>query len=255
MKILLRPAWLLLSLITTGILIAPIKQIAADEIKVAVASNFSEAIKSISQRFETETGHRAILSFGSTGKHYAQIKNGAPFHAFFAADSRRPQLLEREGRIQPNSRFTYAVGRIALWSPNPGYVDAEHRVLQYGDFRHLAIANPKLAPYGRAAREVLQKQGLWNSLQRRMVRGENIGQTFQFVKSGNAKLGFVAYSQVKRPGHEASGSIWVVPQSLYTPIQQQAVLLSDNPTARAFLEFVRSPWSLDLIRAYGYGTD
>ncbi len=227
----------------------------AGEIKIAVASNFSETIKVIARHFESETGNRVILSFGSTGKHYAQIRNGAPFHAFFAADSRRPQLLEKEDRIVTGSRFTYAIGKVVLWSPKPGYVDRGTKVLQQGDFRHLAIANPKLAPYGRAAREVLQRFKLWNSLRKRMVRGENIGQTFQFVKSGNAELGFVAYSQVKHPDQDPTGSIWVVPQSYYTPIRQQAVLLSDDPVASAFMDFVRSPQSLDLIKSYGYGSE
>lgn len=226
----------------------------AGEIHVAVASNFTEAIKSIAGRFEASTGHRVTLISGSTGKQYAQIINGAPFDAFFAADVRRPKLLEEEAIARPGSRFTYAIGKVILWSPKAGYVDNNIKVLEQENYRYLAIANPKLAPYGKAAQEVLQAHGLWDALQGRMVRGENIGQAFQFVKSGNAELGFVAYSQVKRPGHPIEGSFWEVPQSLYSPIEQQAVLLKDSDTARAFLLFVKSDESLDIIRGFGYGT-
>jgi len=226
----------------------------ADEIRVAVASNFAEPSKVISKRFERQTGHKVTLVFGSTGKHYAQIKNGAPFEAFLAADAHRPKLLEDQGVALPGSRFTYATGRIVLWSPTAGYIDATGQILAHGNFRYLAIASPKLAPYGKTAQEVLQARGLWDSLQRRMVRGENIGQTFQFVKSGNAELGFVAYSQVKRPDQPMEGSYWEVPQALYVPIEQQAVLLKDDAAARAFLEFIRSDAALAIIRGYGYGT-
>ncbi len=227
---------------------------AADEIQVAVASNFTDAIKEIAGRFEQKSGHRIILSFGSTGKHYAQIKNGAPFEAFFAADVKRPKLLEEDGMAQTGSRFTYAVGKLVLWSPKVDTVDTTGKVLEQGDFRYLALANPKLAPYGKAAREVLESRGLWQALQGRMVRGENIGQTFQFVMSGNAELGFVAFSQIKQPGQPITGSKWEIPQALYSPIEQQAVLLKDKPSARDFLTFVRGEEALKIIQAYGYGT-
>lgn len=226
----------------------------ADEIHVAVASNFTKTIKALAGRFEASSGHRVTLSFGSTGKHYAQIKNGAPFDAFFAADVKRPELLDKEGVALPGSRFTYAIGKIVLWSPKRGAVDAEGKVLEEWKFRHLAIANPKLAPYGRAARQVLQDRGIWEALQDRMVRGENIGQTFQFVKSGNAELGFVALSQIIDPGHAIEGSLWKVPQSLYTPIEQQAVLLRESDAARAFLAFVKNDESLEIIHGFGYAT-
>ncbi len=229
-------------------------QAIADEINVAVASNFTRTIKTLAVRFEASSGHRVTLSFGSTGKHYAQIKHGAPFDAFFAADVKRPQLLDEEGVALPGSRFTYAIGKIVLWSPKKGTVDAEGKVLEEGEFRHLAIANPKLAPYGRAARQVLQDRGIWEALQERMVRGENIGQTFQFVKSGNAELGFVALSQIIDPAHAIEGSLWKVPQSLYTPIEQQAVLLRESDAARAFLAFVKNDESLEIIRGFGYAT-
>ena len=225
-----------------------------EEIRVAVSSNFAHAIHSIARHFEAGTDHKVTLIFGSTGKHYAQIWNGAPFDAFFAADVRRPQQLEKESLVVPGSRFTYAVGKVVLWSPRTGYVDPQASVLEGGGFQYLAIANPKFAPYGKAAREVLQARRLWDRLSGRLVRGENIAQTFQFVNSGNAELGFVAYSQVKRPDQPIEGSIWEVPQALYTPIQQQAVLLKDKEAARDFLSFVRSDVALKIIRDYGYDT-
>jgi molybdate transport system substrate-binding protein len=226
----------------------------AEEIRVAVSSNFAHAITTIARRFEAGRDHKVTLIFGSTGKHYAQIRNGAPFDAFFAADVRRPEQLERENLVLPGSRFTYAVGKIVLWSPRAETVDPQGSILERGGFHHLAIANPKFAPYGEAAREVLQARRLWERLSEHLVRGENIAQTFQFVNSGNAELGFVAYSQVKRPDQPIEGSFWEVPQALYTPIQQQAVLLKDTEAARGFLSFVRSDVALKIIRDYGYDT-
>ena len=225
----------------------------AAEIQIAVASNFTAAIRDIAERFEQQSGHKVTLVFGSTGKHYAQIKNGAPLDAFFAADVTRPRLLEEQGVGIGGSRFTYAVGKLVLWSPQAEFVDPAGTVLEQGKFRHLALANPKLAPYGRAAKEVLKTRGQWQVLQDKMVRGENIGQTFQFVKSGNAELGFVAWSQIKRPDQPLAGSWWEIPQALYSPIEQQAVLLTDNSVARDFLTFVRSEEALEVILTHGYG--
>jgi len=228
---------------------------AADEIRIAVASNFATASQAIAQRFEEISDHQVTLVFGSTGKHYAQIVNGAPFEAFFAADDQRTELLETEGLVVRDSRFTYAVGRLVLWSLERGYIDPEGHVLESGEFRHLAIANPRLAPYGRAAQEVLQSRGLWERLQGHLVRGENIGQAFQFVKSGNAELGLVALSQLTSPERESeAGSRWVVPETLHSPIQQQAVLLADTAAARSFLEFIRSSEARSIIRSHGYQT-
>ncbi len=224
----------------------------ADEIRVAVASNFAGAARQLAGRFESRTGHEVKLSFGSTGKQYAQIRNGAPFHAWLAADSRRPALLEAGGLVQPGSRFTYALGRLVLWSPDPGLVDEEGDVLRKGGFRHLAVANPRLAPYGLAARQLLRKLGLWDELRDRMVRGENIGQAFQFVNSGNAELGLVAASQVLGEGRPPRGSLWIPSAHLYHPIEQQAVLLRDDAVARAFLRFVASDEGRAIIRANGY---
>lgn len=228
--------------------------VGADEIRVAVASNFANTMREISGRFEEQTGHEVILAFASTGKHYAQIKNGAPFDAFFGADTERPERLEKEGLAVAGSRFTYALGTLVLWSPEIGMVDAAGKVLELGGFRFLSLANPKLAPYGRAAQEVLKGRALWQSLQPRMVRGENIGQAFQFVISGNAELGFVARSQIDKPGEAIAGSWWEIPVDLYSPIAQQAVLLSESTAARELLAFVRGQEALDILRSYGYRT-
>lgn len=230
-------------------------QVYADVIHIAVASNFREPAKEIASRYQTSSGHQLILSFGSTGKHYAQIKHGAPFDVFFAADVRRPKLLEEEGLALPASRFTYARGRLVLWSPRKDYVDNQGKILQTGNFNRLALANPKLAPYGRAAQEVLQARGVWEILQSRLVRGENIGQTYQFVKSGNAELGFVAYSQIIQSEQLNDGSYWLVPQTLYQPIEQQVVLLNNNPVIRDFIEYVRGKEAQAIIQAYGYDTE
>jgi len=222
---------------------------AAEPIRIAVASNFANTAKALVREFEQEQPRRIRLVIGSSGKHYAQIHNGAPFHAYFSADAMRPERLESEGLIVPGSRFTYALGKLVLWSPDPALVDSEGKILRQTGFRHLAVANAKLAPYGRAAKEVLHALGLWRSLRAHRVRGENIGQTFHFVNSGNAELGFVAASQVV--GWE--GSRWDVPQELYSPVIQQAVLLKDEPRARAFLAFVRGEPGRRIIRSHGYG--
>lgn len=229
--------------------------VAADEIQVAVASNFTGAIKAVSRQFEKNTRTKIVLMFGSTGKHYAQIRNGAPFDLFFAADVERPELLEGQGVALPGSRFTYAIGKLVLWSAEPGFVDPYGEVLKKGDFHFIAIANPKLAPYGKAAQDLLLSLGLWEGLSKnRLVRGENISQTFQFVNSRNAKLGFVALSQVKHPGKAIPGSWWEVPQSMYSPIEQQAVQLRKKDSATTFLEFVQSDEARKIINAYGYST-
>ena len=221
-------------------------------LRIAVASNFSEPMRALSQRFESRTGQPLRLIFGSTGKLYAQIRNGAPFDIFFAADSKRPLRLEQEGRIIPGSRFSYARGQLVLWSPT---LSSPLEQLQQAEGeRYLALANPKLAPYGLAAQQVLQKLGLWQGLQRRIVRGENIGQTFQFVHSGNAELGFVALAQLQQPEQSTPGYRWAIPLEDYDPIIQQAVLLNDSAAARAFIEFIASDEAQQLITEYGYLT-
>jgi len=239
--------------LTALIFLAPC-QSSADEIRIATASNFRNAMTALAEQFEAETEHEITLIFGSTGKHFAQIKHGAPFDAFFAADSERPQRLEQEGLAITGSRFTYATGKLALWSPMAGYVDSSGDILARGTFRHLAIANPKLAPYGRAAREVLEWLGAWDNLSARLVRGENIAQAFQFVSSGNAELGFVAWSQLLRGDQPIDGSYWLVPDSWYQAIEQQAVLLRDTDAGRAFMVFVRGDTAARIIDSRGYET-
>ncbi len=227
-------------------------QAPADEIRIAVASNFAGACKALADSFEAQSDHEIELSFGSTGKHYAQIVHGAPFDLFFAADTLRPSLLEERGIAEWESRLTYAKGRLVLWSPKEGYVDSTGDVLVDGDFRYLSIANPKLAPYGRAAKEVLEQLGLWEKFENRIVRGENIGQAHQFVMSGNAELGFVSYSQILHPDHALEGSYWIVPPELYGPINQQVVAVRDSPAVRDFYKFLRGSQARRIIESYGY---
>lgn len=225
-----------------------------EEAQVAVAANFAAPAKLLAERFSRETSHKLSLSVGSTGKFYAQISNGAPFDVFLSADDETPLRLEKEKLTVPGSRFTYAVGKLVLWSPAPNLVDANGDVLRRGAFKRLAIANPKLAPYGAAAQQALEKLGLWTELRGKLVLGENIAQTLQFVASGNVELGLVALSQVQEGG-KPGGSHWRVPQSLYDPIRQDAALLtrgSGNPAARAFLEYLRSGPAREIIRAAGY---
>lgn len=232
---------------------------APDEVQAAVAANFAGALKKIVAKFTAQTGHTVVVSLGSSGKAVQKIKEGGPFDVFLSADAARPEQLEKEGLAVAGSRFTYAVGRLVLWSANAGTVDERGEVLHTGDFRHLAIANPKNAPYGEAARQVLEKLGLWDTLAPRLVQGEDLAQTFQFVATGNAELGFVSASQVSdgktKTGGE--GSSWTVPRECYRPIEQQAALLTrakDNAAAKAFLEFLRGEEARALIRESGYDT-
>jgi molybdate transport system substrate-binding protein len=248
MRIILRP--LLLGL--TILLSMHATQAAASEIRVAVAANFTAPLKELATLFEASTSHKVILIPGSTGKHYAQIIHGAPFDAFFAADSERPEMLEDRSLIIAGSRYSYAQGRLVLWSPQSKLIVTGSDVLTTDNFRHLAIANPKLAPYGQAAREVLEQMDQWDRLQAKLVRGENISQAFQFVYSGNAELGFIARSQFINSTQDKPGSHWDVPATMHTPIIQQAVQLTNSETARLFLEFTRSPSAQRIIHNYGY---
>lgn len=227
----------------------------AETVSVAVAANFTAPMQKIAAAFEADTGHKAELSFGATGKFYAQITNGAPFQILLSADDTTPAKLEKEGKAVANSRFTYAIGTLVLWSAQPGYVDAQGAVLKTGDFKHLAIANPKLAPYGLAAMQAMDKLGVTAQLQPRFVQGENIAQTHQFVATGNAQLGFVALSQVMADGKLASGSAWQVPAQLHEPIRQDAALLTpgkDSSAAKALLGFLRGDKARAIITSYGY---
>lgn len=226
----------------------------AGEVQVAVASNFTQPMQIIAERFEQNTGHKAALAFGSTGKLYAQINNGAPFDVLLAADDAVPAKLEREGLGVSGSRFPYAIGTLVLWSPRPGYVE-DQNALANQPYRHLAVANPKTAPYGAAAMATLENLGLTESVRGRLVQGENIAQTHQFVASGNAELGFVALSQVVKDGGIGEGSGWIVPSTYHPPIRQDALLLlkgRDNPAALALLDYLRSKEAANVIKAYGY---
>lgn len=227
----------------------------AGEVSVAVASNFTAPMRQLAAAFEAQTGHKARLAFGATGTFYAQVRGGAPFEVLLAADDETPAKLEREGLAVAGTRFTYAVGQLVLWSARPGAIDDKGEVLRTGTFDRIAIANPKLAPYGAAAVETLRRLGVHERLQARIVQGETIAQTYQFVATGNAAVGFVALSQVAEAGRIAKGSGWIVPASLHDPIRQDAVLLTrgrDSEAARALLAFLRSDPARALIRAYGY---
>jgi molybdate transport system substrate-binding protein len=227
----------------------------AAEVNAAVASNFSAPMKQIAALYEQQSGDTVKLSFGSTGKFYAQIKSGAPFDVFVAADTATPQRLDQEGKTVDGSRFVYALGKLVLWSTRPGFVDDQGRVLRKGDYEKLAIADPRLAPYGMAAKQTLEKLAMWNSIRDKLVMGENITQAYQFVATGNAELGFVALSQVMRDGKISAGSSWLVPPDMYKPIRQSAVLLAgakDKATAKGFLAFLKSDKAAAVIRSYGY---
>jgi molybdate transport system substrate-binding protein len=227
----------------------------AGEINAAVASNFSAPMRQIVELYQEESGDTVKLSFGSTGKFYAQIREGAPFDVFVAADTATPQRLEDEGLAVGGSRFVYAQGKLALWSAQPGYVDDKGAVLRKGDYTRLGIADPKLAPYGMAAKQTLEKLAMWNSIRNRLVMGENITQAYQFAATGNAELAFVALSQVMRDGKVSAGSWWLVPADMYQPIRQSAVLLAgakNKAAAKSFLAFLKSAKAAAVIRSYGY---
>ena len=227
----------------------------AAEVRVAVAANFSAPMRRIAADFERDSSHKTVLTFGSTGAFSAQIRNGAPFDLLLSADDQTPARLEQDGLAVAGTRFTYAVGQLVLWSAQPGLVDAQGAVLRSGGDGRIAIADPRLAPYGAAAIETLTSLGLLPALRARFVQGENISQTYQFVATGNAQMGFVALSQVLVDGRIQSGSAWVVPARLHAPIWQDAVLLvagRANPAAAALAAYLRSDKALAVMRFYGY---
>jgi molybdate transport system substrate-binding protein len=232
----------------------------AGEVTVAVAANFTAPMQKIAQAFAQDTGHKAQLAFGSTGKFYAQIKNGARFAVLLAADDETPARLEKEGLAVAGTRHTYATGRLALWSKSPNLVDDKGEVLRSSNLEKLgihkiAIADPKLAPYGAAAMEVIHKLGVQTNVVPKLVQGESIGQTYQFVSTENAQLGFVALSQISLDGRISQGSAWIVPPSMHTPLKQDAVLLhagKDNPAAQALLAYLQGDKAKAIMRQYGY---
>ncbi|MES9974708.1 MAG: molybdate ABC transporter substrate-binding protein [Candidatus Thiodiazotropha sp.] len=235
----------------------PSTRVEAEEVKIAVASNFINANREIARLFEKATGHTTRISYGSTGKLYSQIAHGAPFEVFLAADSQRPVMAEEEELAVPGSRFVYAKGKLVLWSLKPDlFTDADY-YLKHGSFDHLALANPKTAPYGLAAEQVMLRMGVQESLTPKLVRGESIAQAFQFTATGSAELGFVALAQIKEWEGEA-GTLWLVPPDYYAPIDQVAVLLKkgeSNQAAIAYLEFLRSDTARNVIVRYGYGVE
>lgn len=232
---------------------------AAEDVRVAVASNFLSTLQALAKNFEDHSGDTVAISPGSSGKLYAQITHGAPFDVFFSADAHRPSLLEENGLAVKGSRFPYAVGRLTLWSPDPTMLQGNGpELLKRASFSHLAIANPKTAPYGKAAEQVLRALGVWDTVQQKLVQGENIGQTLQFVDSQNAELGFVSLSQILDPKMKGKGSRWDAPPTLHDPLTQEVVLLKHgehNPAAKRLLIFLSSPEARLIIENYGYSSE
>lgn len=255
MTVLILKRWIAGSIIAFIIFFG--SSVLAGEVTVAVASNFLSPFKQLVPVFQNQSGHTVLTVSGSTGKLYAQILHGAPFDVFLAADSERPRLLGKSGQAIPTTQFTYAQGKIVLWSADPRRItDDGKNILHRQNFRHLAMANPKTAPYGKAAYTTLMRLNLWESLSSTFVQGENISQTFQFVATGNAEVGFVALSQVLDPHLKIKGSQWIVPEHLYDAIDQDAVLLTrgqSQPAATALLKFLKSDTARKLIQSYGYG--
>tara|TARA_R110001599_G_scaffold64023_4_gene179631 strand:+ start:324420 stop:325175 length:756 start_codon:yes stop_codon:yes gene_type:complete len=244
--------------ITSGVLLLALSLSTvafADEVKVAVAANFTAPMKVIAENFEKTSGHKVELAFGSSGKFYSQITNGAPFDVFFSADQQRPAKLEKENGVVAGSRFTYATGKLVLWSSKANLVDDKAEVLKTGDFAHISIASPKLAPYGAAAIETMEALGVFDKLTPKLVQGESISQAYNFVLTGNAELGFVALSQVYADNKLKSGSAWIVPSKLHTPIHQDAVILmhgKDNKAAVALMAYLKTEPAKAVIRSFGY---
>lgn len=230
----------------------------ADEVHVAVAANFTGPIKDLAPLYEKATGDKLVLSFGSTGAFYAQIKNGAPFEVLLAADDETPKKAVKEGFGIAGTEFTYAVGKLVLWSSDENLVKSDPTVIATDAIKHVALANPKLAPYGLAAHEALKSLGLEAAVQPKIVEGDNIGKTFQFVKTGNAEVGFIALSQCWKNGRFTSGSGWIVPQTLYGRIDQDAVLLKKGEGKEGAVRFLRylkdSEEAARIREAYGYGS-
>jgi len=227
----------------------------AESVSVAVAANFSAPMNAIAQEFKKDTGHQLLISTGSSGKLYVQIRNGAPFEVLLSADAEIPARLEQEGLAVVGSRFTYATGALALWSADPSLIDPEGKILWSNSFAKLAVADPKLAPYGKAAVDTLTATGHLGAVKDKFVTGENIGQTYQFVATRNAELGFVALSQIMKNGQLISGSAWIVPQKLYAPIRQDAVILTigkNNPAAGILMRYLKTHKARGIMKSFGY---
>jgi molybdate transport system substrate-binding protein len=248
----------LMQLLTALCLLTSVSITHAETTLVAVASDFTKPMNEIAAEFQKATGHSAKISYGSSGKFFAQIQNGAPFEVYLSASEKYPQELQKSGFTVANSQFVFAIGKLVLWSPRENYVDDKAQVLAKADFKHIAIANPDHAPYGVVAVEVMKKLSVLEKLEPLFVEGENIAQTFQFVSTGNAELGFIAFAQVIdiKSGKIGSGSGWLVPDNLHSPFRQVAVLLKkgeNNPAASALLKFLQTPTALAIIKKYGFG--
>lgn len=234
------------------------RSLTAEEVRIAVAANFTAPMQEIAARFETETGGHVVVSGGSSGTLYAQIKQGAPFDVYFAADERWVERLADEGEGIDGTQFVYAIGKLALWSNRKGMVDPDGTILKKGDFGKLAISSPKLAPYGAAARETLKAIGVWENVRTRVIYGQNVTQTYQFVKTGGASIAFVALSQISKNGSIVEGSAWIVPEHLYKPLKQSAILLKRSDRRKIcvdFLKFLKGESAKAIIRNYGYGIE
>ena len=242
-------------IVSIGLIIGLISCAQAAEVSVAVAANFTAPMQKIALQFEKDTGHKLLLSFGSTGKFYSQIKNGAPFQVLLSADTATPAKLEQEGLGVRGTHFTYAIGKLVLWSKRADLIDDKGAVLKTNTFDRIALADPKLAPYGSAAFETLTKLGLAAQLTPKFVQGENISQTYQFVATENVPLGFVALSQVLTDGTINKGSAWIVPPGMHAPIRQDAIVLTpgkDNRAVAAFVRYLQEDKVRELIRSFGY---
>ena len=232
-------------------------QVLAEEVRIAVAANFTDANRIIVKMFEKQSGHKTKVSYGSTGKLYSQIEHGAPFELFLAADTKRPVKAEKEGLAIPGSHFVYAKGKLVLWSLKPNLFKEGESYLKDGKFKHIAMANPKTAPYGLAAEQVMNHIGVLNTIRPNLVTGDSISQTFQFTATGNADAGFVALAQIKAWEGD-SGTVWEIPSTYYEPIEQAAVLLKkgeNNPAATEFLAFLKSNEARKVIEEFGYGVE
>lgn len=238
------------------LLLSAVTAASAAEVKLAIAANFTKPMQDLAPVYEKMSGDKLTMSFGSTGALYAQIKNGAPFDVFLAADNKAPKKAVTEGVGVKGTVFTYAVGKLVLWSKKDGFV-TDAATLQREDLKKLAVADPKLAPYGLAAQQTLEKLGLYDKLQPKFVVGNNISKTYQFASSENAQAGFIALSQCYKNGKLVEGSGWIVPENYYEPILQDGVLLTNAPepeAAKRFMEFLKTSPEANAVReAFGYG--
>lgn len=251
--------FLLLFLSSTALLSSPFAhashELKKEKVSIAVAGNFLKPLKVLAEKFESKTKYKVAISVGSTGKLYAQITNGAPFELFLSADQKRPTQLISQKLAIKNSLFTYAIGSLVLWSSDQERIDSGGELLSSPDLKHLAIANPNVSPYGEQTIQALKALGVYNQLKNKFVQGQNLGQTFQYISSGNIQQGIIAESQVTLKGEITSGSIWILPKHLYQPIKQDAVLLEKgryNPAAKAFIDYLKTPEAVKIINSFGY---